>query len=110
MQEYSDPEREDDPTALPDLEVFQLTAEEVAASSAYEDEHFEYGKRFPLANMNSRDREQMLAAMIDELGITGGWYYWYCFPGCMPDSDPIGPFESYKAAKAAAQEDAAEGR
>ena len=21
-----------------------------------------------------------------------GWYYWYCFPGCLPDSEPIGPF------------------
>ena len=21
-----------------------------------------------------------------------GWYYWSCFPGCLPDSDPIGPF------------------
>lgn len=23
-----------------------------------------------------------------------GWYWWPCFPGCMPDSDsdPIGPF------------------
>ena len=27
-----------------------------------------------------------------------GWYYWYCFPGCMPDSDPIGPFESEQTA------------
>ena len=23
-----------------------------------------------------------------------GWYWWACFPGCMPDSDPFGPFES----------------
>jgi hypothetical protein len=21
-----------------------------------------------------------------------GWYWWCCFPGCLPDSDPIGPF------------------
>ncbi len=21
-----------------------------------------------------------------------GWYYWYCQPGCLPDSEPIGPF------------------
>lgn len=20
------------------------------------------------------------------------WYWWSCFPGCLPDSDPIGPF------------------
>lgn len=23
-------------------------------------------------------------------GITGGWFYWYCRPGCMSDSDPVG--------------------
>lgn len=23
-----------------------------------------------------------------------GWYYWFCFPGCLPDSDPIGPFDT----------------
>ena len=21
-----------------------------------------------------------------------GWYWWSCFPGCLPDSDPMGPF------------------
>ncbi len=23
-----------------------------------------------------------------------GWYWWACFPGCLPDSDPVGPFTS----------------
>jgi hypothetical protein len=23
-----------------------------------------------------------------------GWYWWACFPGCLPDSDPVGPFQS----------------
>ena len=32
-----------------------------------------------------------------------GWYYWFCFPGCLPDSDLIGPFETEAAAVAAAQ-------
>ncbi len=21
-----------------------------------------------------------------------GWFYWFCFPGCLPDSEPFGPF------------------
>lgn len=33
-----------------------------------------------------------------------GWYVWACFPGCLPDSDPIGPFESESEARAAWQE------
>lgn len=27
-----------------------------------------------------------------------GWYYWFCYPGCMPDSEPYGPFKSETAA------------
>ena len=23
-----------------------------------------------------------------------GYYWWSCYPGCHPDSDPIGPFET----------------
>ena len=28
-----------------------------------------------------------------------GFYYWYCFPGCLPDSEPIGPFETLEKAQ-----------
>lgn len=34
-----------------------------------------------------------------------GWYYWYCFPGCLPDSEPYGPFESEEAALKAMRDD-----
>ncbi len=34
-----------------------------------------------------------------------GWYWWSCFPGCLPDGDPVGPFSS--ATRAA--EDALDG-
>lgn len=23
-----------------------------------------------------------------------GWYWWPCFPGCLPDGDPNGPFDT----------------
>lgn len=33
-----------------------------------------------------------------------GWYWWPCFPGCMPDSeDAYGPFEDSEDAYEAAQ-------
>ena len=35
-----------------------------------------------------------------------GWYYWYCFPGCLSESGPFGPYASPQEAEAAAQEDA----
>lgn len=112
MQAYSNPERESDPHALSDLEIFELTAEEVA-EMCYEDTIYEFTRRheFRLASMNSRVRSQMIDAMIEELGIAGGWFYWYCLPGCLPDSEPTGPFasadEALDAARKAAQGEAA---
>jgi hypothetical protein len=35
-----------------------------------------------------------------------GWYYWNCFPGCLPDGDPVGPFDTEDEAIDAAQESA----
>ena len=34
-----------------------------------------------------------------------GWYYWTCFPGCLPDSDAVGPFETEEEAQADAGEE-----
>jgi len=106
VQAYSDPSRASDPHALPDVEIFELTAEEVAASD--EGLIYEYSKRheFRLCFMNNRAREEMLAAMIAEEGITGGWFWWSCFPGCLPDGPPIGPFTTRAEALADAQEGA----
>lgn len=63
-QHYSDPSRESDPHALPDVEVFYLNCQ---------------------TESNGTQLEQ-------------GWYYWYCFPGCMPDSEPFGPYRSEQEA------------
>ena len=53
MQFYSDPKRENDAHALPDMEVFYF---------------------------NHR--------------TDPGWYWWACFPGCLPDGDAMGPFDT----------------
>lgn len=37
--------------------------------------------------------------------LTSGYYYWYCLPGCLPDTDPCGPFVSVGAAINACRED-----
>jgi hypothetical protein len=33
-----------------------------------------------------------------------GWYWWSCFPGCLPNSDPFGPFETEQDALEDAQD------
>lgn len=82
MQVYSDPSRESDPHALPDVEVFHAARGELWKAG------------------ESRDGWEP-----DE-DNGAGWYYWFCFPGCMPESDAQGPYRSAKAAATAAQEDA----
>ena len=32
-----------------------------------------------------------------------GWFWWSCFPGCLPDSGAIGPFNTASEAIANAQ-------
>ena len=61
-QHYSDPKRERDPHALPDIETFEVDANDPM-----------YGCQ-------------------EDAPLEPGWYYWVCFPGCLPDSEPMGPF------------------
>lgn len=104
MHFYTDPTRESDTYALPDACVYELTAREVA--EAMDDETIRYMRRreFQLAAMSSRVRDAMFDAMIEDNGITGGWFFDYCFPGCLPDSPAFGPYESRDAAIAAARD------
>lgn len=81
-QFYFDPSRENDPHALPDAEVFYVHEGELwdETNSLFYDQDVE-----PNAS---------------------GWYYWARFPGCLPDGDPIGPFDTEEEAIADAQEEA----
>ena len=77
---YSDPERETEEHALPDMEVFYVSQLET------------------IYNLDNLDH-------ADEYTITQpGWYWWSCFPGCLPDGDPSGPFASEADAIADAQD------
>ena len=102
MQVYSNPKRANDEHSLPDIEVFELTAEEAVQQD--EDLMWEASKQFPFMHMNSRDRDKAIDWAIEESGTTGGWFWWSCFPGCMPDGCANGPFETRKEALADAQE------
>ena len=83
MQAYSNPKRERhylgndkvNKWSLPDLEIFYLTDKMI---KEWQDEGHEIEGK--------------------------GFYYWYCFPGCSPDSDIMGPFASEELALADARE------
>lgn len=80
-QVYSDPARESDPYALPDIEVF-----------------FNYGDQEAGKDLTDEDGEF----------LAEGWYWWSCFPGCLPDGEANGPFATEAEAIANAQEGASE--
>lgn len=80
-QFYSDESRESDAYTLPDCEVFYRTRAE----------NKEYG-----------------VLDGDDKPMPSGWYYWYCFPGCMPESGPMGPYRTEQEALDSAREDAQE--
>ncbi len=88
-QHYSDPSRATDSHALSDVEVF----------------HHEHAKR-ERCMLNAGDKAALHGeCIVDEEGDCGGsgWYWQACFPGCLPDSDPIGPFATEAEALADAQ-------
>jgi len=78
---YSNPARENEAGALPDVEVFYDDAD--------------------IVNGHARN--------FDANGdpVEPGWYWWACFPGCLPDSEPNGPFDTEAEAIADAQSEAA---
>jgi hypothetical protein len=94
MQFYSNPKRENDPHALPDCEIF----------------YHEHAKR-ELCALNAGDKAKLYGECItDDEGdcLGSGWYYQYCFPGCLPDSEPCGTFATYEQALADARQYAEE--
>ncbi len=67
MRFYSNPSWEADPEILTDVETFYRTVDENREFDNLD------GAGFPMPT---------------------GWYYWYCIMGCLPDSEPFGPFET----------------
>jgi hypothetical protein len=54
---------------------------------------------------NSWSGEDMWCIMENGEVYESGWYFWYCKPGCLPDSDPYGPYSSRAAAEAAVMDE-----
>jgi hypothetical protein len=92
--EYSNLKRESDTYALPDVEIF----------------HHEHCKR-ELCALNAGSKADIFGeCILDSDGdcCGSGWYYQFCFPGCMPESDPFGPYETYEAALEACRDECAD--
>ena len=100
MQFYSDPSRQDNPYSLPNCEAFQLTPAEQIEYGLWDQEAAELMRtpEHKLASMNSTAREDLVEALIDLHEIRTAWFWRFCLPGCMPDSDLCGPYSSAEEA------------
>lgn len=97
-QHYSDPARETETFALPDVETFQARYGDCpfCTSTVIDDSSGQFHCN------ECRDGHKGQGIVPDE--IKTGWFYWFCFPGCLPDSEPMGPYETEAEALADAQE------
>ena len=94
-QHYSDPTREHDEHALPDVEVFP-------ARYANCEECGEL-----LISPDLRTTQCACHACngrVTSCYADAAFFYWFCFPGCLPDSEAIGPFASRAEALADARD------
>ena len=87
---YSDPSRESDRHALPDVEVFYVEGD--AFDPDHDDGTWMYDRA--LEWMEECEEEDTATAYSDMQSALAGWYWWYALPGCLPDSAPNGPFAS----------------
>lgn len=88
-QAYSNPKRESDPHALPDVEVWQAN---------YCDDPRHDSPCIHIDHPCEACRQE-----CNPHAMRLGWFWQSCFPGCLPDSDPIGPFATEAEALADAQ-------
>ena len=52
------------------------------------------------------DLEVFYIGEEEDFQLPPGWYWWVCFPGCLPASDAMGPFNTKAEALADAREEA----
>jgi hypothetical protein len=103
-QHYSDPSRENDPHALPDIEVFEASIVHIECRCG--DYDIAEGESFEDITCPSCDRKPESAGFVSNADGTPktGWFWWTCFPGCLPEGWPNGPFDTEEEALADAQE------
>jgi hypothetical protein len=92
MQAYSNPKRENDAYSLPDVEIFHISAADFLNAE---------DGTWMREQMTQQDGYDTLQETAEGLA---GWYWWTCLPGCLPDSEAIGPFETENEALADARD------
>ncbi len=87
------------------VEVFTLTADDfikpyimdAAASGKGRPESGDW-RTETMRGALGHDPKPRLGEVKEAAEDLAGVYWWACFPGCLPDSDAFGPFDTEKAA------------
>lgn len=115
MQAYSNPKKASDPWALPDLSIME---ERVWAVTCRCGDSLIPWPQDLTHTVDPDTGEEITACYCPSCGKpapakpdgpNGGrtGYFWsYCFPGCLPDSDWFGPFDTAEEALSNARENA----
>lgn len=100
-QIYSDPSRATNPHALPNVETFHIDATRLGFEPKSECGYSVY----PACDQPfyPMECEEDICPECAEPLLSPGWYWQACFPGCLPDSAPVGPFATEADAIADAQ-------
>lgn len=53
----------------------------------------------PQSPLSPEDRDLIMQDAREAACDLAGWYWWACFPGCLPDGEAAGPFKSERAAR-----------
>lgn len=97
---YINPKDADKPRTIPEIEVWADLPMTVHCRRCGESEG-------PEGVVNAEDdprcQECGKRAKVKAIDTTHRFYYWYCVPGCLPDSDAFGPYETEKEALDAAR-------
>ena len=96
MQAYSDPRRESDPYVLPDVETFKAYEHECLICEAVQPLCVDYH-----GLLYADETPCVECGGVKCLRVTDTKIKWYW--RCLPDGDPIGPFETEALALADAQ-------
>lgn len=114
-QHYSNPKRANDEHALPDVETFYLRDAEERSASYGEALLWDWTDNWPDAprciecgeHRDSPEHNYQVALSGTEHEFQlyePGWYWQSCFPGCLPNGEPNGPFDTEELALADARE------
>lgn len=110
---YSNPRRAGETHARPNIEVFYMGPDEFNV-----DDYGTWMNEYLVRDLNERGidvaiyqddadpeaTEEDWQILHDVKQDLRGWYWWSCTPGCRPDGDAMGPFDSEAEALADARD------